>query len=68
MVFYAVFLTEMILKLLGLGFKLYLGLSENIFDMLIVILSTADLVIFFYTKVEEAKGRESNLQGFGTIM
>ena len=46
LVFYIVFLAEMIVKLLGLGFKLYLSQSENIFDMVIVTLSTADLIIF----------------------
>ena len=47
-----IFLTEMVFKLLGLGFKLYLYQNENIFDMVIVILSTADLVIYFYSKDE----------------
>jgi hypothetical protein len=58
----------MILKLIGLGFKLYVAERENIFDMVIVILSTVDLGIFIYTKVEEQSGREVNLQGIGTIM
>lgn len=36
--------------------------------MIIVVLSTVDLGIFIYTKVEEQKGNNVNLQGFGTIM
>ena len=60
--FYVVFLTEMILKLLGLGFKLYLKQPENIFDMIIVVLSTADVFIFFYTKIEEEEEGEIDLR------
>jgi hypothetical protein len=66
--FYTVFLAEMILKVLGLGCKLYLNQAENIFDMGIVILSTIDLLIFIYTKIEESNGREVNLQGVLHIM
>ena len=37
------FLIEMSIKMLGLGFESYLREKENIFDMLIVIVSMADL-------------------------
>jgi hypothetical protein len=47
LIFYFIFLTEMILKLTGLGIRGYMSDSFNIFDGIIVILSTIELVLFF---------------------
>lgn len=42
--FYSVFVTEMIIKFVGLGFKIYFKDSANVFDFIIVIVSTIDFV------------------------
>ena len=49
-VFTAFFMIEMILKLLGLGFQSYFRYGQNIFDCVIVLLSTADVGIFLATE------------------
>jgi hypothetical protein len=46
LVFYTLFLLEMIIKLTGLGFNGYFKDYSNAFDFVIVILSTVDVVIF----------------------
>jgi hypothetical protein len=43
--FYAVFLFEMILKLIGLGIKNYMKDFYNKFDFMIVLISTIDVVM-----------------------
>jgi len=58
----------MILKMIGLGLKMYLEVKSNIFDMVIVFMSTVDLGLLIYTKTELQKGIEINLKGIGTIM
>lgn len=44
-IFYGFFLLEFILKLLGLGFKLYFKDKFNIFDLIIILLSTVDIAV-----------------------
>ena len=44
-VFYFVFVIELIFKLIGLGFASYFRDQSNIFDFIIVVLSTVDVVI-----------------------
>ena len=51
--FYFVFLLEMIFKLIGLGFGEYTRLRSNIFDMAIVILSTFDFIFFVLSAFTE---------------
>ena len=46
MLFSLSFLLEMILKLIGLGFKLYAKDRFNIFDAFIVIMSVTDIILF----------------------
>jgi hypothetical protein len=43
--FYTIFLVEMIIKLLGLGFKEYIKDNYNKFDSIIVIMSTIDVIL-----------------------
>ena len=44
--FFLVFTIEMVIKLIGLGFKGYLRNRSNVFDGVIIILSTFDLAFF----------------------
>jgi hypothetical protein len=46
-VFFAIFLIEMILKLGGMGIKLYVSDRFNIFDSVIVILSILDIIVTY---------------------
>jgi voltage-dependent calcium channel R type alpha-1E len=50
-VFYTIFLVETILKLFGFGVYSFFRDSLNIFDFVIVVLSTGDLVLFIYQHV-----------------
>lgn len=43
--FYCVFVTEMILKVVALGFKGYFADNFNKFDLLIIIISTIDITL-----------------------
>ena len=43
--FYWVFLGEMVIKVIGMGFKNYLKVMANRFDFFIVIVSTVDLLL-----------------------
>lgn len=45
MVFYFVFLLEMIIKMAGLGFKSYFKDTMNVYDFIIVVLSSFDFGI-----------------------
>ena len=45
--FFAIFLLEMIIKQLGLGFKNYFYDSFNSFDFLIILLSIIDAIMTF---------------------
>ena len=47
-VFYGIFLTEMFIKLLGTGFASYFRDRFNVFDFIIVLLSTVDVCLFIY--------------------
>ena len=49
LVFFAIFLLEMIVKMIGLGFKLYIKENFNIFDCIIVLISTVDILIYYTT-------------------
>jgi hypothetical protein len=51
--FYAVFLAEMIIKLLGFGYTSYFKVTENKFDAVIVFLSTSDVVLFILDQVQK---------------
>jgi hypothetical protein len=59
----------MIIKMCGYGFKLYLRNRSNVFDMIIVLLSTADVGIFgnklMSNEIDLEKGSE--LEGFGKV-
>lgn len=50
-VFYTIFLLETILKLFGFGIYSFFRDSLNIFDFVIVVLSTGDLVLFIYQRL-----------------
>ena len=43
-VFYFIFLVEMLFKLLGLGFKLYFQDKYNLLDTFVVLISTVEVV------------------------
>lgn len=47
--FYVVFLFEMICKLIAFGVKLYIQDRFNIFDAIIVIISTIDVLMTYST-------------------
>jgi hypothetical protein len=53
MLFYFIFLIEMCLKLAGYGYKHYFRRTANTFDMVIVVISTFDVVFFFMRIVFE---------------
>ena len=46
--FFSVFLLEMILKLLGLGYKYYFKDRFNAFDCFIVIISSIEVIMLFF--------------------
>jgi voltage-dependent calcium channel R type alpha-1E len=50
-VFYTIFFVEMVLKLIAFGFQSYFRDSLNVFDFVIIVLSTIDLVLFIYQQV-----------------
>ena len=54
--FYAIFVVEMLIKWGGYGFKFYFKSTFNVFDCLIVIISTVDVVII-YTSFGSGKSR-----------
>lgn len=45
LMFYCVFFVEMIIKFLGLGFKIYFKDTANVFDFIVVVISTIDLAL-----------------------
>jgi hypothetical protein len=47
LVFFVIFCLEMIIKLIGMGWKAYVRDRSNIFDFTIVILSTIDVIITY---------------------
>jgi len=61
MFFYFVFLFEMMIKMAGLGFKSYFRDLMNVYDFIIVVLSTMDFVIFFFSYFEhESESDDDN--------
>lgn len=58
--FYCIFLLEMILKIIGLGFKGYCKDRFNIFDGFIVALSTVEVALFY-------SGSNSDVSSGGAI-
>jgi hypothetical protein len=64
LVFYFLFLAEMIIKQIGLGCKSYLNDAFNIFDMIIVILSSIDVVLLFLVVVEGSNDAIPEERGF----
>ena len=57
--FTAVFIAEMILKLIGLGPKFYVKDPFNVFDAIIVMISVADIILF------NTVFRDEKNEGFG---
>ena len=55
-VFVWVFTVEMLLKLIGLGFKNYIKDNFNVFDGLIVIVSLVDFTLSLTVQIESADG------------
>lgn len=49
-IFYFIFLTEMILKLIGLGFKGYFRDRYNILDFLVILCSTFTTILYIQSK------------------
>ena len=47
LVFFAIFLIEMILKLYVYGFKVYGQSNFNLFDAFVIIISTIDIIVSF---------------------
>ena len=47
LVFFITFLFEMVIKLLGLGFKIYFKDPANLFDFIVIVFSLADLVLLY---------------------
>jgi hypothetical protein len=43
--FYCIFLVEMFIKLVGLGFKHYMKDNYNKFDCVIIFITTADVIM-----------------------
>ena len=46
-IFFAIFLVEMMMKIIGLGLRTYVTDKFNIFDSVIVLISTVDVVIYY---------------------
>ena len=57
------FVAEMVIKLIGLGFKEYARDSFNLFDALIVILSIVDIVLTSATSSDSQGGTLSAFRG-----
>ena len=45
MFFILIFVIEMILKMIGIGFKMYFKDAANIFDFIVVVISMVDVVL-----------------------
>ena len=57
------FVAEMVIKLIGLGFKEYARDSFNIFDAIIVILSLVDIILSTTTSSDSQGGTLSAFRG-----
>jgi hypothetical protein len=62
--FFAIFIIEMITKIIGMGPKLYIRDYFNIFDALIVILSIVDVSITFSANDDNSDGGKSAISAF----
>ena len=62
LIFYAIFLIEMLMKWLGQGVTSYFTDNQNIFDMVIVLLSTMDISLHFYNELNDLE-----VESFGAI-
>lgn len=47
LIFFMTFFFEMIIKMLGLGFKIYFKDTYNIFDFVVIVFSIADLLALY---------------------
>jgi hypothetical protein len=68
LVFYLVFLAELILKIVGSGYRSYFVDRSNVFDFVIVFLSTFDVALFIWEQTTKDIGDhvENNLN-VGTV-
>ena len=62
-VFYTIFTLEMVIKLLGLGFRVYIKDRFNIFDSILVLLNTVDIILSL-ANVSPRNGALSVFRGF----
>jgi len=63
-VFSLIFFLELLIKLVGLGFKGYFSDWFNVFDCFIVIISVADLALTFSGSDNAGGGAISAMRGF----
>lgn len=63
-VFFVIFFLEMIIKILGMGPRLFIKDQYNIFDALIVTLSIIDVSISYSILSEEAKMGKGAISAF----
>jgi hypothetical protein len=67
LIFYGIFLLEMIFKLLGQGTDSYFKDAQNILDMIIVVMSTIDVTLYFYSKTGCEDDNEDKTGKMGAI-
>ena len=63
LIFFMTFLFEMIIKMLGLGMKIYFKDPYNVFDFVVIVFSIADLVALYLTSSEDSSGMQA-IQSF----
>lgn len=49
LIFFLTFFFEMVIKMLGLGIKIYFNDTYNIFDFIVIVFSVADLIALYFT-------------------
>ena len=49
LIFFLTFFFEMVIKMLGLGIKIYFNDTYNVFDFIVIVLSVADLIALYFT-------------------
>jgi hypothetical protein len=62
--FFGIFLMELVLKLFGMGFKMYFNDKFNVFDSIIVAISTIDAIFYFGFDHIESSGAISAFRAF----
>ena len=69
LIFYVIFLVEMVIKMSGLGLLTYFNDRGNIFDAVIVLLSTVDVCIFLITSFheEDKKANSGAIEIIGSV-